>query len=375
MKIGFVTQSYYPVLGGVTEHVWHLARELERRGHDVTVITGQAKTPDDRGLRVLRLGFQVPLSVNGANIHLTVGWKLGRALQHIEEREKFDLVHVQCPVDPGLPIIASCTMRSPKVGTHHSFRDSHAFADSLFFLFRKAFDRAVSNVQQHIAVSESAARVAHRYYPDVPIAVIPNGIDVARFSPSVEPFPKYRDGVFTILFVGRMDPRKGAKHLFAALPYLEQRLDRYRVLVVGSGWMKKYYRAHIPITLQHRVEFAGFATPDELPRYYRSADVYCSPATGNESFGIVLLEAMASGLPIVASNIEGYRHVITDGKEGLLSAVRDPYSIAEKIAQLAKDRHLRERLGSAGLVSSKRYDWQLITDQIEQVYSRLSRSA
>ncbi len=371
MKIGIVTQSYYPVLGGVTEHVWHLGRELERRGHDVTVITGNAATPDDRGLRVLRLGVQVPLSGYGANIHLTVGWKLGRVLQRIEQRERFDLVHVQCPVDPGLPIVASCTMRTPKVGTHHSYRDSHTFADALFFLFRRVFDRAVSNVREHIAVSECAARVAHRYYPDVPITVIPNGIDTGRFSPTVEPFPRYRDGIFTVLFVGRMDPRKGAKYLFAALPFIEQRLDRYRILVVGSGWMKKYYRAHIPMSLQHRVEFAGFASPDELPRYYRSADVYCSPATGNESFGIVLLEAMASGLPIVASDIEGYRHVITDGNEGVFSIVRDPRSIADKIVMLARDRRLRDRLGSAGLTTSKQYDWHAVTDRIEAVYRRL----
>lgn len=371
MKIGVVTQSYYPMLGGVTEHVWHLATELQRRGHTVTVITGTARQADDRGLRVLRRGIQIPLTMNGANQHVTVGWRLGRFLRRLEERERFDIIHIQAPVDPGLPLIAARSMRTTKVGTHHGFRDRHVAGDFVFRLFRWVFDEAVGNIQRHIAVSPSAAQVVHRYYPDVPIKIIPNGVDTSRFSPEVQPFPKYRDGVFTVLFVGRMDPRKGAKYLFAALPFLEKRLDRYRLLVVGSGWMRQYYHAHIPVTLQHRVEFAGFASPDELPRYYRSADLYCSPATGNESFGIVLLEAMASGLPIVASDIPGYRHVMTDSQEGLFCRPRDPQSLAEKIIQLANNPGLRREMGRNGRATARRYDWKRIADEVEAVYKEL----
>lgn len=375
MKIGIVTQSYYPVLGGVTEHVWHLGRELERLGHEVVVITGQARTPDDRGLRVIRIGRQIPLSGYGANVHITVGWKLGRALQKIEEREHFDIVHIQSPADPGLPLIASLTMRSPKVGTHHSFRDRHTSADITFWIFRRMFDRAVSNVRAHIAVSPSAAAMADRYYPEVPVEIIPNGIDTDRFSPAVDPIAKYRDGVITILFVGRMDPRKGAKFLFAALPYLEGQLERYRILVVGSGWMKRYYHAHIPMHLQHRVEFAGFASPAELPHYYRSADIYCSPATGNESFGIVLLEAMASGLPVVASDIPGYRHVLQSGQQGLFARPRDPEDVARAIVRLAKSPDERLAMGQAGRKRAQEFDWRSVTQRILTVYDRVRQQS
>lgn len=374
MRIGLVTQSYYPVLGGVTEHVWHLGRELERRGHQVTVITGTAREPDDRGLRVLRHGIQIPLTMNGANVHVTVGWRLGRMLQRIEERERFDIVHIQAPVDPGLPLIAAQSMRTKKVGTHHSWRDRHLTDDLIFRLWRGVFNEVMGKIKRHIAVSPSAAEVVHRYYPDVPIEIIPNGVDTKRFSPEVTPFSKYRDGTWTILFVGRMDPRKGAKHLFASLPYLEERLGRYRLLVVGSGWMRKYYHAHIPVTLQHRVEFAGFASPDDLPRFYRSADVYCSPATGSESFGIVLLEAMASGLPIVASDIAGYRHVMTDSQQGLFARPRDPRSLAEKIVALAEDAGRCQRMGAAGRATAEQYDWRAITDRVEAVYDQVRRT-
>lgn len=374
MRIGLVTQSYYPVLGGVTEHVWHLGRELERRGHQVTVITGTARQPDDRGLRVRRYGLQIPLTVNGANTHITVGWRLGRVLSQVEAQEQFDVVHIQAPNEPGLPLTAARFMHRPKVGTHHSFRDTHTFPDIIWRLGRPAFDDALAKIQRHIAVSSGAADILHRYYPDVPIEIIPNGVDTRRFSPEVQPFPKYRDGVLTVLFVGRMDPRKGAKYLFAALPHLEERLGRYRLLVVGSGWMRKYYHAHIPVTLQHRVEFAGYATPEDLPRYYRSADLYCSPATGSESFGIVLLEAMASGLPIVASDIAGYRHVMTDGQQGLFARPRDPVSLAEKILALAKDPAMRQRMAAAGRATAEEYDWRIITDRIEAVYDQVLQS-
>lgn len=371
MKIGIVTQSYYPVLGGVTEHVWHLGRELGQRGHDVTIITGGATTPDDRGLRVLRHGFQVPLSGNGANVHITLGWKLGRMLQRIEEEERFDIVHVQCPIDLGLPLIASTTMRSPMVGTHHSFRDSYTFADAVFKLFHGPIDRAVTRVKRHIAVSESARALCWRYYPHAPVDIIPNGIDMERFSPSVSSWLNKDDRIPTILFVGRMDPRKGAKYLFAALPFLEERLANYRIMVVGAGWMKKYYNAYIPLNLRRRVSFAGYVSPEDLPRYYASADVYCSPATGSESFGIVLLEAMASGVAIVASNIEGYRNVMTDGKEGLFCRPRDPKSIADAIIELANNPDRRGAMGKQGRATAARYDWKTVAIQIEQVYREL----
>ncbi len=368
MRIGLITQAYYPVLGGVTEHVWHIGRELERRGHRVTVVTGSAKPADDRGLRVLRHGFQIPVMSNGANAFLTVGWKLGRLLQRIETAERFDVVHIQSPLDPGLPLIASKAMRTPKVGTYHTARDVTTVLDIWPLIFRPIFIDAIGKIQRHVAVSASAERFIHRYYPDLPMTIIPNGVDTGRFSLAAPPWPQFDDDVLTILFVGRMDPRKGAKYLFGALPHLEERLARYRVVVVGTGWMKKYYDAYIPLPLRHRVAFVGYASPEDLPRYYRSADVYCSPATGNESFGIVLLEAMACGTPVVASDIDGYRSVIASGQEGLLVPARSQRRLADAIIDLANDPDRRRRMGDAGRQKALSYDWTKITDQIETVY-------
>ncbi len=376
MRIGLVTQAYYPVLGGVTEHVWHLGTELQRRGHVVTVITGQSKQADDRGLRVRRHGWQIPLVVNGANISVTWGWKHGRLLQRLEAEENFDVVHIQSPLDPGLPLIASKAMRRPKVGTYHTFRDTAGPADVIPRLFAPVFRDAVKKIQRHIAVSPSAAEFIHQYFPHLAMEIIPNGIDTRRFSPRL-PSADHNE-LFTILYVGRMDPRKGAKYLFAALPQLEQDLNgKFRVVVVGTGWMSKYYDAHIPLHLRKRVEFVGYVSPEELPHYYQSADVYCSPATGNESFGIVLLEAMASGTPVVASDIAGYRWVVEPGTEGLLVPPRSPRHLADALVALAKDSNRRRLMGAAGRIKAERYDWRVVTDQLERVYEEVqaSRSA
>lgn len=375
MKIGLVTQAYYPVLGGVTEHVWHLGKELQRRGHQVTVITGGARQTDDRGLPVRRHGWQIPMMTNGANISVTIGWKLGRVLQRIEQQEQFDVVHIQSPLDPGLPIIASKTMRTPKVGTYHTARQiTKGWPDVIMKTFRPLFLDALSKIQRHIAVSPAAEELIHRYFPDLPMSIITNGIDTERFSQQIEPLAKYRDGVFTILFVGRMDPRKGAKFLFSCLPYLEEKLGgNYRVVVVGTGWMKQYYDVLIPLAVRRRVEFVGYIAPEELPRYYRSADVYCSPATGNESFGIVLLEAMASGTPVVASDIDGYRWVVDPGVEGLLVPPRSPRHLAEAIISLAQHPARRTAMGKAGRTKALQYDWTNIVDQLEPIYQEIRR--
>jgi phosphatidylinositol alpha-mannosyltransferase len=371
MRLAIVSQPYYPLLGGVTEHVWHLGTELQQRGHDVTVITGGVPHPEDRGLRVLRTGKQIPLTINGANLHVTVAWKLGRWLQQAEQRERFDLVHIHSPLDPILPLVAAKTMRTPKVGTFHTFRENNTLWEAFPGVFRDAAEK----LDASIAVSHSADGLVKKYFPNLHSQIIPNGVNTKHFRPDVEPMPLRQDpSEVVILFVGRMDPRKGAKYLFAALPYLEQALPKYRVVVVGTSWMKKYYDAHIPLTLRHRVQFTGYASPEDLPRYYRGADIYTSPATGGESFGIVLLEAMACGTPIVASDIDGYRWVVNPGHEGLLVPPRSPRHLAEALISLAKDPARRQQMGQAGRERAMQFDWARVTDQVEAVYRQVLKA-
>lgn len=384
MNIGLVTQSYYPMLGGVTEHVWHLGRELQRRGHRVTVVTGRIpprlirigiKNLGAHGLPVIRLGWQIPFLLNGANSYVTVGWKLGRQLQRIEAAEKFDVLHVQSPLDPVFPLIASKATRTPKVGTYHTARQpTGSPIEKIPVIFRRVFLDAIGKIQAHLAVSRAAEEFVHRYFPQVSMTIIPNGVDTDRFRPEAAVLPPFDDDVLTILFVGRMDPRKGAKYLLLALPYLEEKLERYRLVVVGAGWLQKYYDAYIPLRLRPRVVFTGYVAPADLPGYYARADIYCSPATGNESFGIVLLEAMAAGTPIVASDIDGYRWVVEPGQEGLLVPPRSPRHLANAIIGLANDPDRRKRMGEAGRRKALNYSWSKIVDQLVPIYERVAQT-
>jgi len=366
MKIGIVSQSYYPVRGGVTEHVYHLGRELSRRGHEVTVIAGHRRGADDRGLNVVRLGRMVPLTLNGATVSAVVGWRLGTRVREIQSREKFDVLHIHQPSELMLAMAASEAAHPPLVGTFHTAADRNPLPMWLGARYRRLIER----FDARIAVSPSAAEFVTRYVP-AQFEIIPNGVDTGRFSPTVEGFPAFRDDVFTILFVGRMDPRKGARFLFMALPYLERELKEYRVLVVGDGWRRNVYRQFIPLGLERRVVFAGAASVEDMPRYFRSADVFCSPATGGESFGIVLLEAMASGLPVVASRIPGYQHVMEDEVQGRFAAVRNPADIAAQIVSLARDSERRKIFGQAGRQRAIEHDWQSITDRVLDVYRRV----
>ncbi|MBI4092997.1 MAG: glycosyltransferase family 4 protein [Candidatus Kerfeldbacteria bacterium] len=363
MNIGIVTQSYYPVLGGVTEHVYHLGRELVRRNHRVTVITGGAKTPEDRGLRVLRLGRTWLVTMNGATVSAVLGFGFARQLRHIQQRERFDLVHIHSPLDPWLPLSAARHLRGPLVGTFHTYRSTMPLPS----MVRNRLAGVLHRLAARIAVSASAKEYA-QHFGQVPFQIIPNGVDCDRFSPAVEPFPAFRDGRFTVIFVGRMDPRKGSRYLLQAIPYLERELPDYRLLIVGSGWRRKVYQQFIPPGHEQRVQYTGLASSNDLPRYYRSADVFCSPAVGGESFGIVLLEAMACGLPIVASDIPGYHHVMTDGRQGLFSQPRNPKDLADKIVALAGDPGRRRRMAEAGRATALGYDWKKIADRVISVY-------
>jgi phosphatidylinositol alpha-mannosyltransferase len=192
---------------------------------------------------------------------------------------------------------------------------------------------------------------------------------VARFR-DAEPFPWAYDGTPRILFVGRFnEPRKGFKYLLRAMPLIHQQFPDARLLVVG-GAKPEQFEGLMDRYGVRNVDFVGLASPEELPRYYASCDLFCAPSTSGESFGIVLLEAMASGRPVVAGDIPGYRSVMTNGKEGLLVAPKNPQSLALGIVRLLSDTALRERLSAAGRATANRYDWPEIAHRVLAVYER-----
>lgn len=366
MKIGIVTQSYYPRPGGVTEVAHFSARELRKLGHDVTIVTTHYTGSDRDEPGVARIGRNVLVPVNGAWVNMTVGAGLRGELRRIFERERFDVVHAHCPLVPTLPLLSLETAlpRQKVVGTFHAAADGNFF----YWAFRRFLEKRARRLDRRMAVSEAARTFVSKYFPG-DYEIVPNGIDCARFRPGIEPFEQYRDGRINVLFVGRMDPRKGVPYLCKAMPLVGRELGgNVRFMIVGE----KGLRAHLcsrPADL-HGAQMAwiGRVSPEDLPRYYATADIFCSPATGQESFGIVLLEAMASGVAIAASDIPGYRTILSPGREGILFPPRDPGELARAIVSLARDERLRRELGEAGRKQALRFDWPIVVRRLESVY-------
>jgi phosphatidylinositol alpha-mannosyltransferase len=192
----------------------------------------------------------------------------------------------------------------------------------------------------------------------------------------VKPFEEYRDGKLNILFVSRLEPRKGLNYLLAAYRQVKQEIPECRLLVVGPGTRLKHrYERDIRNHNIKDVVFTGFATSEELPRYYKTADIFCAPATGRESFGIILLEAMAAGKPIVASYIDGYASVVTDGVEGLLVPPRDSRSLAVGLRKLLTDESLRREMGNRGRTNVLKYSWENVANSVFDYYNQVLAGA
>ena len=365
MRIAIVSQPYYPQRGGVSEHVHHSAGELRRLGHDVDIVTSRFRGDRDDGPGLLRIGRNVLVPHLGAFANVSAGWGLSRKLGRILERD-YDVVHVHEPLSPTLPLMA--VSRTPGttalVGTFHA--SSHR--DGLYRVFRTWLDRYARRLDTRIAVSAAAERYVSGVFPGR-YRIVPNGVDPHRFRPDLAPHERHSADRPTILFVGRFYPRKGLQILLSALPKVAAEVPDVRVLVVGDGPLSPAYQ-----TLARRspvdVEFLGEVGHDEIPRIFRCADVLVAPSTGSESFGIIHLEAMASGVPIVASDIAGYREIL-DGREALLFPNRRSSELASQVARVLTNPPLARAMGAAGRRKALAYSWEGIARRLEELYLEL----
>jgi phosphatidyl-myo-inositol alpha-mannosyltransferase len=366
VKIGIVSQSYYPRYGGVTEHVHHTAVELRRRGHQVTIITSHfMRGQPHREEGVERVGHNLLIPFNGAFVDLAVGFRLTHQLRRLFRRYEFDLVHTHAPLVPTLPLFAIRAATCAQVGTFHTT----AGRSRLLEVARGWLEPVVKKLDARIAVSPTAREFSARYFPGE-YAVIPNGVDVERFRPDVPPFPEWREpGRVNVLFVGRLDPRKGVHHLIAAIPeVIERTKGAARFLIVGDSYLRPKLEAAVAPHVRQHVRFLGHVPVADLPRWYATGDLFVSPASGNESFGIVLVEAMASGRAVIASDIPGYRSVVTPEENAAMVPPDDVPALARAIADLALDPARRERLARQGRERALEFSWPRVTDQIEAVY-------
>lgn len=366
LKIGILSQAYFPVHGGLSEHVWHAADELTKRGHEVRIITAYFDRGDENWNwdgRVYRLGRDITLPANGAFVNVTFATNLRYHLQRIEAKEKFDVVQIHQPLDPIMPLVACKTFTAPTVGSFHTYKQGGSL---LTALFRRHLETFIKRLTIRTATSPAAREFISQYFPG-DYRIVSDAIAVDRFRPDHPKIEKFNDGKKNILFVGRMDPRKGVSYLLRAWPTIAKQDPDCRLIIVGGGAVGQYYRQRYGQAFADRIHWEGYVSNDVLPRYFASADVFCAPSVRGESFGIVLVEAMASGAPVVASNIAGYNAVVRADRDGLLVAPRKPQALATGILKLLGDQALRDKYHQAGLKRAQDFAWSKVIDDLETV--------
>ena len=367
MKIALVSPYDYPYPGGVTEHIAHLEEQFTRLGHTVKIIAPSSSS--DREVQamgnILKVGGVVNIPANGSVARITLSPRLSGRVKRILQSEAFDIVHLHEPLTPALPLTVLYHSQSINVGTFHRFGGTQ----SLYYYGKPILRLFFNRLHGRIAVSEAAQQFINRHFKSKYI-VIPNGIDVRTFGPQVEPFKALCDGKFNLLFVGRFEKRKGFSYLLRAFVRIKQEISNVRLIVVGPYNEKSRFRYERFLN-EHNVgdvHFTGYVSKADLARHYRTCDVFCAPSTGGESFGIVLLEAMASGKPIVASDIEGYRAVLHHGREGLLVPPKDDEAFAEAVKQLLRNREMAAEMGRVGAAEARQYSWEKVSQRVLNYY-------
>ena len=365
MKIGLVSPYDFASPGGVTDHVRHLARQLRRLDHAVRIFAPSSRADVDFDTaEFYRIGSPISVPVNDSVARITLSFHLADRVAEIIERERFDVLHFHEPLMPALPITMLRMSQAANVGTFHAFAKSNIG----YFYGRPLLKPYLAHLHRGIAVSEPAKAFVNRYFPGFPLKVIPNGIDVSVFHPGHAPIRHLRDERVNILFVGRSEKRKGLGYLLRGYEFMKQRVPNTRLIVVGDGPLRSSVESYIS---RHRVPdvvMAGYVPDTVLPRYYCSADIFCAPATGAESFGIVLLEAMATGLPVVATEIDGYMSVLEPGRDSLTVQPKSWSELGAALVILARDAQLRTRMGAYGLEKARRYAWDEVASQVLEVY-------
>lgn len=364
MRILFVSPFDFGVTGGVNEHIIQLDRQFGAMGHETRILapTSTHLGEQDDG-HVYRLGAAVPIPANGSMARITLSPLVINKVRRFLDKEHFDVIHLHEPLAPMLPLAVLLFSKSANVGTFHAAR-----TNNLFYLYTKpALDMFHGRLDAKIAVSEPAREHADSHFPGQ-YEIVPNGVSLAQFSQDVQPLPNLMDGRKNILFMGRYnEPRKGFRYLIRAFPMVREQFPEARLIVVGQGDQERYERFLYQHDM-HDVLFAGFSDPELKPRYYASADVFCAPSTGRESFGLILVEAMASGAPVVASAIPGYQGVITHGETGLLVEPKDAQSLAMGLVRILADTDLRQRLTTNALEHVRQYDWERVAARVKTVY-------
>lgn len=366
MRIGMVCPYSFDVPGGVQSHVLQLATVMRAGGHEVSVLA--PASPEAEGSLpdfVVSGGKAIPIPYNGSVARLRFGPATHRKVKRWLQQGQFDVLHLHEPNAPSLSMLALNIAQGPIVATFHT-STTKSLTLSVFEPFLRPMHEKIVG---RIAVSDLARRWQMEALGSDAVQ-IPNGVNVDSFA-SAPLLPGYPRPGRSVLFLGRFDePRKGMSVLLGALPAVVERFPDIEILVVGRGDEDELRAAAGPNA--GHLRFLGQVADAEKASAMRSADVYCAPNTGGESFGIVLVEAMAAGTAVVASDLDAFRRVLNNGEAGRLVAVADPNSLSQGLIDVLSDDAARQRYIACAAEAVHRYDWSVVAAQIMRVYETVA---
>ncbi len=374
MKVALISFHTFFQPGGVKRHILGLYKELKKRGISAKIIAPRRSSKENYGKDIILLGTSFPLHFSGGTADLDINFN-PLAIEETLKKEKFNVLHCH---NFGFPSVLQILLSPSASDTLNILTCHFNIKGSKFLKKFPVFLYLLSKICQWkidgiIGVAPLNLE-PFKHYKGRKI-VIPNGTDLEIFNPKVSGIKKFDDGKINILFLGRIEERKGLIYLLRAYKILERRLgtdwvlSNLRLIVVGEGPLKDECQEWIEKNKLKNVVFEEGVTEKEAPSYYRTADIFCSPAIYGESFGIVLIEAMASGVPVVASANEGYKGVLEKTKGGkFLARPKDYKTLSKKLEILIKNPRLRKEMGEWGIKEAQKYSWPKIADQVLAFY-------
>lgn len=370
MKIGIVTEYYYPSLGGITEHVHHFSHEVKKLGHRPVIITGNAGDDPSVNLKdveIIKVGRSLPIYSNGSVARITVGFYLSRKIKEILESEKFDIVHIHSPFIPVLPTLAQYYANTITIGTFHTYFSSSGSLRIFSHWVKKYFE----GLNGRIAVSKLCVESISRYFKG-DYKIIPNGVDIVKFNSDCEKVKEFDDGKLNIFFLSRLEPRNGLEYLIKAFSMIRKKRNDCRLIIGGNGPLKVYFKSMVPNEIKPDVHFLGRIN-SARPNYYATADIFCFPTT-KASFGITIMEAMASAKPVAAFSMPAYEAMIKSGEDGVLCGKASAENLAMALTRLLDSEGERIRIGTNARIRAEEFSWTKITKQIVNYYDEVKRN-
>lgn len=361
MRIGLVCPYDWSAPGGVKQHISDLAISLIELGHYVNVLT-PATNEENLPAWVTSAGTAIGLPYNGSVARIKFDPPAFSRTRAWIKKNKFDILHLHEPTSPSPSIIAAWSARGPIVATHHTSNERSYAAKNMQFALQPMMEK----IAARIAVSEDAKRTMINHFGGDAV-IIPNGVRVSDFTKF--PAKTINSGPFRILFLGRIDEsRKGLSVLLAALEKVIEKFPDLICEIVGPGEVDE-----ISPKIAANLVFKGMLSSNEKAKAYTSSDVYVAPNLGGESFGIVLLEAMSAGCPVLASDLSAFKRVLNDGEAGVLFETANAESLANELISLLQDPEKRSALRNSGFQRAKEFDWSNIVRQILDVYASVSQ--